>query len=100
MKSEQFFLGFLVMLALSSITAAARAECSFGRDTCLQGYVWRDAFPGDHVCVTVTTRTQTAHDNSQADAEENREVGHLIQILAAKVMSGDKHALMTMCVCL
>jgi len=56
------------MLALSSITAAARAECSFGRDTCLQGYVWRDAFPGDHVCVTVTTRTQTAHDNSQADA--------------------------------
>jgi hypothetical protein len=35
-------------------------------DTCLQGYVWREAVPGDHVCVTPETRTQAADDNSQA----------------------------------
>jgi len=37
-----------------------------GTDTCLQGYVWREAVPGDHVCVTPETRTQAAEDNSLA----------------------------------
>jgi hypothetical protein len=36
-------------------------------DTCIQGYVWREAGPGDHVCVTPKTRSDTAYDNSQAD---------------------------------
>jgi len=40
----------------------------FGPDTCSQGYVWREAFPGDHVCVTPNTRAQAASDNSQANA--------------------------------
>jgi hypothetical protein len=35
-------------------------------DTCIQGYVWREAFPSDHVCVTPETREQAAYDNSQA----------------------------------
>jgi hypothetical protein len=34
--------------------------------TCLQGYVWRDAVPGDQVCVTPETRAQAAQDNSLA----------------------------------
>ena len=33
-----------------------------------QSYVWREAFPGDYVCVTPETRAQAAYDNSQADA--------------------------------
>jgi hypothetical protein len=37
-------------------------------DTCAQGYVWREAFAGDHVCVTPRTRAQAASDNSQAAA--------------------------------
>jgi hypothetical protein len=37
-------------------------------DRCRQGYVWREAFPGDHVCVTPATRAQAAYDNSQASA--------------------------------
>jgi hypothetical protein len=37
-------------------------------DTCAQGYVWREAFPNDHVCVTPETRSQAAYDNSQATA--------------------------------
>jgi hypothetical protein len=44
---------------------------AYGSDTCLQGYVWRDAFSGDHVCVTPETRAQAASDNSQASARRN-----------------------------
>jgi hypothetical protein len=43
---------------------AARAGGPSGSDTCLYGYVWRDAGPGDHVCVTPTTRRQAAADNA------------------------------------
>ncbi len=33
---------------------------------CLQGYVWRRAYPGDYVCVTPGTRAQAAIDNAAA----------------------------------
>ncbi len=33
---------------------------------CLQGYVWRQAYSGDYVCVTPATRTQAAADNAAA----------------------------------
>jgi hypothetical protein len=52
----------LVALAVMSLHA------QYGPDTCRQGHVWRDAFPGDHVCVIPETRTQSAYDNSQANA--------------------------------
>ncbi len=39
---------------------------SQGSDACIQGYVWREAFTGDHVCVTTDVRTQAALDNAQA----------------------------------
>ena len=41
---------------------------AYGPDTCRQGFVWRDAFPGDHVCVPPTVRAQAARDNAVADA--------------------------------
>ncbi|HLH23643.1 MAG TPA: hypothetical protein VK066_14070 [Chloroflexota bacterium] len=37
-----------------------------GPDTCVSGYVWREAFEGDHVCVTPETRRQAAADNAAA----------------------------------
>jgi len=37
-------------------------------NTCKQGYVWREAYPGDVVCVTPDVRTQAAADNAQAGA--------------------------------
>jgi hypothetical protein len=43
----------------------------YGPDTCLVGYVWRDAFNGDHVCVFPSTRDQAAYDNSQAPYRVN-----------------------------
>jgi hypothetical protein len=48
----------------SSIPTPAPTTIS---DKCIQGYVWREARPSDHVCVTPQTRDQTAYDNSQAD---------------------------------
>ncbi|MBA2675202.1 hypothetical protein [Ramlibacter sp.] len=35
-------------------------------DICKQGYVWREAAKGDHVCVTPAVRTQAAQDNAAA----------------------------------
>jgi hypothetical protein len=58
----------MIMLAMSSVPVTTRADFHFGPDTCRQGYVWREAFSGDHVCVTGETRTQAAYDNSQAEA--------------------------------
>jgi hypothetical protein len=37
-----------------------------GGDSCRQGFVWREAFAGDHVCVSPETRAQARNDNSQA----------------------------------
>ena len=39
-----------------------------GADNCIQGYVWRNAFDGDQVCVLPRTRDQAAADNAAADS--------------------------------
>ena len=52
----------MASIAAGLLIIAARAES----DKCLPGYVWREAFPGDHVCVTPETRSQAAYDNRQA----------------------------------
>ncbi|MBS0177310.1 MAG: hypothetical protein JSR20_00950 [Nitrospira sp.] len=43
----------------------------YGEDTCVQGYVWREAYPGDHVCVTPQSRTQAANDNAEANSRRS-----------------------------
>jgi hypothetical protein len=40
-------------------------------DTCIQGYVWREAIPGDHVCVTPQLRDQAALENQLADSRRS-----------------------------
>jgi hypothetical protein len=42
-----------------------------GPDTCREGYVWREAFAGDRVCVLPETRTQAAIDNERAGCRVN-----------------------------
>lgn len=49
----------------------SHAACTYGVNQCLPGYVWREAFAGDYVCVSGETRTQAAHDNSQANARRD-----------------------------
>ncbi len=43
----------------------------YGPDTCQQGYVWREAIPSDHVCVTPGQRSQAAADNAAASSRRN-----------------------------
>ncbi|MDP1729640.1 MAG: SH3 domain-containing protein [Devosia sp.] len=38
----------------------------YGPDTCKDGFVWRDAIPGDHVCVTPDRRSTAASENAIA----------------------------------
>ena len=55
------------MLTLTGVGSGASPSPSPSTtDTCVQGYVWREAVPGDHVCVTPETRAQAAQDNSLA----------------------------------
>lgn len=52
--------------AWTQTTFQAAPKRPSGPDTCLQGFVWRDAFRGDHVCVTPDVRNQAAADNNLA----------------------------------
>jgi hypothetical protein len=62
----------LVSSAVTTLIGTSTASAQdYGPDTCLQGYVWREAVVGDHVCVTPATRSQASHDNSQAGARRN-----------------------------
>ncbi len=62
------FLFCLVPSTLAAIltTVPAMAAGDWGPDTCLEGFVWREAVPIDHTCVSGATRAQTAYDNSVA----------------------------------
>lgn len=69
------------LLALSAPQADAREEPAVGQsqdplkvappppqgpNACRQGYVWREARPGDHVCVSPQVRDQVAGQNRSA----------------------------------
>ena len=72
MKSSLMAVLFLAAtFGLINTAPTASAQPPFGPDTCKQGYVWREAIPSDHVCVTPATRSQTAVDNSQAANRRN-----------------------------
>jgi hypothetical protein len=39
-------------------------DAEHSEKACTPGYVWREAFPRDYVCVTPTSRAEAARDNS------------------------------------
>jgi hypothetical protein len=49
----------------------ATSHLPYGPDTCRQGFVWREANPNDHVCVTPQTRSRTADENRLAQSRRN-----------------------------
>lgn len=59
-----------VTISVGTVTASSASisitSAMAGR--CVQGYVWREAGPSDHVCVNGATRTQAQQDNAQAAA--------------------------------
>lgn len=70
MKFAQF--AFIGMLMVTD--QAISKDCSYGPNTCLQGYVWREATKNDLVCVEPDVRKQTAIDNFKA-AERRQKNG-------------------------
>jgi hypothetical protein len=70
------YIVFVLALTASSVITAVGAERPYGPDTCRQGYVWREAFAGDHVCVSPAIRTQAARDNDQVNARKEPRGGH------------------------
>jgi hypothetical protein len=61
-----------VLLALAAVVAVpAFADGNFGPDTCLNGYVWREATSSDHVCVTAGVREQIRADNASASSRRS-----------------------------
>jgi hypothetical protein len=62
-------LSMLMLAALGGIGWSATAVADplpYGPDTCNQGFVWREAGPGDVVCVTPAIRSSTAQQNQSA----------------------------------
>lgn len=57
----------MLTLALTALAGSAGAVCDYGIDTCLPGYVWREAFDGDRICVDGASRNQAALDNAAAN---------------------------------
>jgi hypothetical protein len=68
-QSKFVLLSLLIVAAFGGIGSYATAGADplpYGPDTCIQGYVWREAGPGDVVCVTPATRSQASSDNAAA----------------------------------
>jgi hypothetical protein len=59
------FAALALALAVAGQTPAW-AIPDYGPDTCIQGFVFREARPGDDVCVTPNVRDLTAQQNAQA----------------------------------
>jgi hypothetical protein len=53
-------------VASSGTVLADPGDLPYGPDTCIQGFVWREAFDGDTICVTPGERADTKADNAAA----------------------------------
>lgn len=75
MASGAGLLSLTAALAGSALALGAPALAEplpYGPDTCIQGFVWREAFDGDVVCVTPAVRSQAAGDNAAAGSRFQR----------------------------
>jgi hypothetical protein len=82
----------LIMLALL-VSSGLPAQ---GDDRCRQGYVWREAFTGDHVCVTPEVRQQTADDNGRdASRRDPQRPGFCLQGFVWREAGANDHACVT-----
>jgi hypothetical protein len=62
-KRQTTILPLLIGLALACVALATMVQAD---DTCASGYVWREARPTDHVCVTPASRDLVSRENSRA----------------------------------
>jgi hypothetical protein len=64
-------LGLSVATVVAGLGTASADPLPYGPDTCINGYVWRNARDGDSVCVTPATRDQVAAENTDPDAHRD-----------------------------
>jgi hypothetical protein len=55
-----------VLAAATTALPTSATALPYGPNTCKVPFVWREAYPGDVVCVTTETRAQTRKDNAAA----------------------------------
>jgi hypothetical protein len=53
----------LLLANFAWVAAASAQNCPFGTEQCKPGLVWREAYPGDKVCVTGSSRQRAVADN-------------------------------------
>lgn len=61
-------LGIATVAGVGALSPAQATALPFGPYTCQQGYVWRDAYHGDTVCVTPGERDTAHAENASAGA--------------------------------
>ncbi|GFG50846.1 hypothetical protein [Mycolicibacterium agri] len=61
----------IAMIPVAFAVPAQADPLPYGPDTCIQGYVWRNARPGDTVCVTPATRDTVAQQNANRGANKD-----------------------------
>ncbi len=61
-------LGIGVFAFATKVPHPANAVADQSAEACVKGLVWRNATPGDHVCVTPQVHDQVVADNAQAAA--------------------------------
>jgi len=64
--SKSLLSASLLLAAFSAAPAVQAEPLAYGPDTCRTGFVWRDAAPGDHVCVRPASRSRAASENAAA----------------------------------
>ena len=68
-------MAFAAFAGIVGQVPAQAAPLPYGPDTCIQGYVWREARPGDTVCVTPDVRAAVAQQNSTPGANKDPNAG-------------------------
>ena len=67
MFRTSLFVAVVIALLAAGVRSTITASAQGGPpDKCPKGLVWREAFPGDHVCVTPETRAKARTDNERS----------------------------------
>jgi hypothetical protein len=65
----------MALIPVGNPVVAQADPLPYGPDTCVQGFVWREARPGDTVCVTPTVRDQVAQQNANPGSNRDPNAG-------------------------
>uniref|UniRef100_UPI0035AE4EEB hypothetical protein n=1 Tax=Devosia sp. TaxID=1871048 RepID=UPI0035AE4EEB len=66
LASKTLLSAALVLSSFAAAPAVFAEPLRYGPDTCAEGFVWRDAAAGDHVCVKPAGRQRAAEENALA----------------------------------